>query len=270
MPALNTENTKLSVIIPAYNKDSEVFQVVSSFINQLKKLAYDWEIIVVDDASRDQTLREAVRSKRFNGNSERIKIFSYNLNQGKGFALYFGFKKSVGDIVVFADSDLDLPDENLPVLLEYFENNRPDIAIGSKRHPLSKVNYPLLRKIQSKTYQILIKLLFNLNVTDTQVGIKAFRREVLEECFPRIVVKQFAFDLELLVVAKSLGFNEIVEAPIILNYQFSSTISLKTIFRILQDTLAIFYRKNWLGYYRKAHYRLEQDEALITPQKAYI
>src|SRR3990167_381339 len=130
MPALNTENTKLSVIIPAYNKDSEVFQVVSSFINQLKKLAYDWEIIVVDDASRDQTLREAVRSKRFNGNSERIKIFSYNLNQGKGFALYFGFKKSVGDIVVFADSDLDLPDENLPVLLDYLQKSTSSLAIG--------------------------------------------------------------------------------------------------------------------------------------------
>jgi len=267
MPA---SNTKLSVVVPAYNKDTEVFEVISSFVDQLKKLAYDWEIIVVDDASRDRTLREAVRSKKFNGNSERIKIFSYDLNQGKGFALYYGFKKSTGDLIIFADSDLDLPAQNIPVALDYLQKNTADIAIGSKRHPLSKVKYPLTRRIQSKTYQLLIKLLFNLNITDTQVGIKVFRRRVLEEAFPRIVVKEFAFDLELLVVAKSLGFNEIVEAPIILNYQFSSTIRLKTIFRILQDTLAIFYRKNWLGYYRKAHYRLEQDEALITPQKAFI
>src|SRR3990170_3414436 len=209
MPALNT---KLSVIVPAYNKDTEVFEVISSFVNQLKKLAYDWEIIVVDDASRDKTLREAVRSKRFNGNTQRIKIFSYDLNQGKGFALYYGFKKSHGDIVVFTDSDLDLPAENIPVVLDYLQKNTADIAIGSKRHPLSKVKYPLTRRIQSKTYQLLIKLLFNLNITDTQVGIKVFRRRVLEEAFPRIVVKEFAFDLELLVVAKSFGFNEIVEA----------------------------------------------------------
>ena len=100
---------KLSVIVPAYNKDSEVFQVVSQIVHLLKTLTYDWEIIVVDDASRDHTLREAVRSKKFNGSSDRIKIFSYNLNQGKGFALYFGFKKSQGDLIVFTDSDLDLP-----------------------------------------------------------------------------------------------------------------------------------------------------------------
>src|SRR3989344_1073187 len=123
MPALNT---KLSVIVPAYNKDTEVFEVISSFVDQLKKLAYDWEIIVVDDASRDKTLREAVRSKRFNGNTQRIKIFSYNLNQGKGFALYFGFKKSVGDIVVFADSDLDLPAKNFSTVLKYLQQHNSD------------------------------------------------------------------------------------------------------------------------------------------------
>src|SRR3989344_708187 len=194
---------KLSVIVPAYNKDSEVFQVVSQIVHLLKTLTYDWEIIVVDDASRDHTLREAVRSKKFNGSSDRIKIFSYNLNQGKGFALYFGFKKSQGDIVVFTDSDLDLPAENISTVLAYLEKNDAQIAIGSKRHSLSRVKYPLVRKIQSKTYQLLIKTLFNLNLTDTQVGIKAFDRKVLATCFPRIVVKQFAFDLELLVVAKN-------------------------------------------------------------------
>src|SRR3989338_3959422 len=99
---------KLSLIVPAYNKGSEVFKTISSYVDELKKLIYDWEIIVVDDASQDKTLREAVRGKRFNGNSKRIKIYSYNLNQGKGFALYYGFKKSSGDAIIFADSDLDL------------------------------------------------------------------------------------------------------------------------------------------------------------------
>jgi len=268
--SMESTHKKLSLILPAYNKDSEIFQVVSNLVNQLKILPYSWEIIVVDDASRDHTLREAIRSKKFNGNTDHIKIFSYDLNQGKGFASYFGFKKSIGDIVIFADSDLDLPAENIPILIKYFQKEDVQIALGSKRHPLSKVRYPLTRRVMSKAYQLLIKLLFNLNVSDTQVGLKVFKRQVLEDCFPRIVVKQFAFDLELLVVAKSLGFNEIVEAPIILNYQFSSTIRLKTIFSILQDTLAIFYRKNWLDYYRKAHYRLEQNEALTTPQKVLI
>src|SRR3989344_9464237 len=111
---------KLSVIVPAYNKDTEVFKSISLMVNQLKYMPYDWEIIVVDDASRDKTLMEAIRSKKFNGNTDRIKIFSYNLNQGKGFALYYGFEKSIGDIVVFADSDLDLPSQNLSQILKYF------------------------------------------------------------------------------------------------------------------------------------------------------
>lgn len=256
---------KLSVIIPAYNKDQEVFEVVSSFVNQLKTLTFDWEIIVVDDASRDFTLREAVRSKKFNGNTYRIKIFSYNLNQGKGFALYFGFKKSQGDIIVFADSDLDLPAENLKVILEQFTNSAADIAIGSKRHPMSQVRYPLFRRFQSRVYQLLIKALFNLNISDTQVGLKAFKKEVLAQCFPRIVVKKFAFDVELLVVANSLGFTKIIETPITLKYNFSSTINLDSIKKILVDTFAIYYRKNLLKYYEYPHYSFEQDAVQIAP-----
>lgn len=267
---MSLSNTKLSVIVPAYNKDSEVFESISSYVSQLKKLPYDWEIIVVDDASQDLTLREAIRSKRFNGNTHRIKIYSYDLNQGKGFALYYGFKKCLGDIVVFADADLDLPADNLKVLLSSFENNRVDIAIGSKRHPASKVNYPLERRLMSWTYQRLVKILFNLEISDTQVGLKAFQREVLEKSFPKIVVKKFAFDVELLLVAKLEGFTEIVEVPIVLNHNFSSTIHLNSIYRILIDTAAIFYRKNFLKYYDTPQYQFEKHGSVISSQKTYV
>lgn len=262
---------KLSIIIPAFNKDSEVFGSISSLVNELKHTQYDWEIVVVDDASRDKTLREAIRSKAFNGNTHRIKIYSYDLNQGKGFALYYGFKQSQGEIVMFADADLDLPSSNVPVLLDILKKTKSDIVIGSKRHPQSDVHYPLLRKIMSKNYQILVKTLFSLNLTDTQVGLKVFRRDVLEETFPHIVVKNFAFDLELLCVANKLGFTKITEAPIKLNYNFTSTIKLGSIKQILQDTLAIFYRENVLNYYKTPHFRLEQDELTIaTALKSFV
>lgn len=255
---------KLSIIIPAYNKDSEVFKAVSGIVHELKKLQYPWEIIVVDDASKDKTLREAIRSKQFNGSTQNIRVFSYNLNQGKGFALYYGFKQTTGDTIVFMDSDLDLPASNLPTIIKKFTNSSAHIVIGSKRHPQSKVHYPMLRKIQSKTYQTLVKILFNLNVSDTQVGLKVFKREVLAECFPRIVVKAYAFDLELLVVAKILGFNKIIESPITLNYRFTSTIKINSIEQILTDTFAIFYRKNILHYYQAPHYRLESNNIVIN------
>lgn len=260
---------KLSVIIPAYNKDSEVFRVVSSYVDILKHSLFDWEIIVVDDASHDSTLREAVRSKKFNGNTDKIKVFTYNLNQGKGFALYYGFKKSSGNVVAFADSDLDLDHNNLPILLEQLVSTDSDIVIGSKRHPLSKVSYPLSRRFMSKTYQILSGVLFKLNVSDTQVGIKVFRREVLEESLPRVVVKQYAFDLELLVVAKMLGYDKITEAPIKLDYNFSSTVKLESIINILKDTFAIYYRKNILKFYKTPHNSMSKNEVFLMPFETY-
>lgn len=266
MPA----SKSLSVIIPAYNKDSEVAAVISSYVDLLKKTPYDWEIIVVDDASSDHTLKEALKSKRLNGNSHRIKIYSYDLNQGKGFALYYGFGKSAGETVVLADSDLDLPAQNLQTLLAYFAESNAHIAIGTKRHKLSKVNYPLARRIQSKAYQLLTKVLFNLNVTDTQVGLKAFKRTVLADCFPRIVVKKFAFDVELLVVARKLGYKKLVEVPVELNYNFTSTISLKCVKDVLQDTLAIYWRKNILKYYDWPRYRFVDYEVILTAKKAFI
>lgn len=266
-----TSIKKLSIIIPAYNKDAEVFSSISCMVDELKHTAYDWEIIVVDDASQDKTLREAIRSKVFNGNTHRIKIYSYDLNQGKGFAIYWGFKQSKGRIVMFADADLDLPAENIPVLLDIFNKTQSDIVIGSKRHPKSKIHYPLLRKFLSKNYQLLTRTLFSLNLTDTQVGLKVFKREVLEETFPYLVVKNFALDLELLVVANKLGFATITEAPIRLDYNFTSTIKLNAIRQILQDTLAIYYRANILKYYEIPHFRLETNEITITSElKAFV
>ena len=93
----------------------------------------------------------------------------------------------------------------------------------------------------------------------------------MENCFPRLVVKQFAFDLELLVVAKKLGFRKIYESPVNLNYKFTSTVRLQSALQILQDTLAIFYRKKFLEYYDTPHYKFENSEKLNNfLQKAYI
>jgi hypothetical protein len=96
-------------------------------------------------------------------------------------------------------------------------------------------------------------VLFHLHVRDTQVGLKLFRREVLAAVLPRIVVKRYAFDLELLVVAHHLGFSRVVEAPVRIGQRFSSTINRQAIASILWETAAIFYRKNVLRYYDHCH-----------------
>jgi hypothetical protein len=108
-----------------------------------------------------------------------------------------------------------------------------------------------------------VKILFGLKIRDTQAGIKVFRKEVLEAILPRLIEKRFAGDLEMLVVAKKLGFKRIFEAPIKLNYNFaeiSSAATLSSILKIFLDTLAVFYRSNFLKYYDSVHSRTREPE----------
>jgi hypothetical protein len=124
-----------------------------------------------------------------------------------------------------------------------------DVVVGSKRHRLSIVHYPVYRRALSWVNQMLIRLLFNLNIRDTQTGVKLFRRQVLISALPRLAVKRFAFDLELLVVARHLGYRNIIEGPIRLDYRFESTVGASSIWYTLWDTAAIFYRLHILRYY---------------------
>jgi len=127
-------------------------------------------------------------------------------------------------------------------------------VIGSKRHPDSKIEYPIIRRILSWGYQQLTKALFGLNIRDTQVGMKIYRRKVLEDVLPRLLVKHFAFDIEILAVAYHLGYQKIYEAPVEINlFSGKSSISWKkvspVVFNMLNDTFAVFYRLRLQRYY---------------------
>jgi hypothetical protein len=129
-----------------------------------------------------------------------------------------------------------------------------DIVIGSKMHPNSVLKYPWHRKIVSRIYFGLVKLLFGLPIHDTQTGLKIFKREVIQKVLPRILVKQFAFDLEILANAHRLGY-KIAEAPVAVDSKRKFTrIGLKAIFDTTIDTLAIFYRMYILKYYDRIDY----------------
>jgi glycosyltransferase involved in cell wall biosynthesis len=172
---------------------------------------------------------------------------------GKGFALRYGVARSRGQIVTFIDGDGDIDPAQISAYLQIMRETGADIVVGSKRHPASQVIYPPLRRLYSAVYQLLLRLLFRLEVRDTQVGLKLFRRAVLAAVLPRIVVKRYAFDLELLVVARHLGFSHVVEAPVRIGRRFSSTINRRAIVSILWETAAIWYRRNVLRYYDRCH-----------------
>lgn len=175
-------------------------------------------------------------------------------NQGKGHAVRHGMRKATGDYVAFIDSGMEIDPNGISMLLEHMEWYNADVIVASKRHPVSVVKYPLKRKIISLGYQLIIQLLFHLKVKDTQAGLKIFKKKCLEKILPRLLVKRYAFDLEMLAVAHHFGFTRIYEAPIKLKYNFSDlthSASIANIINVLVDTLAIFYRLNILKYYDK-------------------
>ena len=252
---------QLSVVVPAYHEGRRIYKNLSRLVGELDKLALPYEIIVVSDGNTDMTVREANRV-----GSQAVKVFHYPMNVGKGFALSLGVDQSSGDFVTFIDADMELDPANISSFIDMMRRTDCDAVIGSKRHPLSQVTYPRFRRFQSAIYQLLIWALFHLNVRDTQTGLKLFRRQVLVEAIPLLAIKRFAFDLELLVVARQLGYKNVQEAPITLDYQFESTVNLRSAWAVLWDTAAIFYRLRILHYYQRR--KLQLDEAEPEPAHA--
>jgi len=225
-----------------YN-EQDIIKNLKEVVKNIAKIEKSFEIIVVNDGSSNDCFKEAKKFK-----DKRVKVVGYNQNRGKGNAIKYGFNYAGGEYITFLDCGRDLDESQIKNFLKIMTKENADIVIGSKKHPESKVYYPLARRVMSGVYQILNKVLFNLDVKDTQVGLKLFKKQALNEIMPRIAIKRFAFDLELLVIANKLKF-KIVEAPIVLNYKFNSTISTRAVFWMLWDTAAIFYRDKILRYY---------------------
>lgn len=241
----------LSVIIPVFKQEKTILKNIIQIKNVLDKIRYPHEIIAVVDGIIDKSLKKIKQAK-----IPGLKTLGYIKNQGKSYAIRLGMKKAKGDYVMFIDSGMEIDPNGISMLLEHMEWYEADIIVGSKRHPASFIHYSTVRKFLSIGYFVLVKLLFGIKVKDTQAGIKIFRKEVLENILPLLVEKKFAGDLEMLVVAQELGFNRIYEAPIKLNYYFSSLTSAATIQSIVGifiDTMAIFYRKNIIRYYAKVY-----------------
>lgn len=252
-PKKKPEPHLLSVIIPAYKAEDFIEKNLIQVKEVLDQIRYDYEIICVVDGKVDKTYDKAKKvAKNFPG---KIRVTGYLTNLGKGHAVRFGMARARGDIIAFIDAGLELNPNGLSMLLEHFEWYNADIIVGSKRHPASKVAYPWQRKILSFGLQLIVKVLFGLNVRDTQVGMKFFKREVLERTLPRLLVKQFAFDIEMLSVAYYLGFRRIYEAPVDMKMRFGGTSTIaskgfiKTVFNVFWDTMAVFYRLKILKFY---------------------
>lgn len=245
-----TKKPDVSIIIPAYKQEKRIKDNVEHILNVMNQTRWSFEIIVVVDGFDDKTYLEAKKV-----NSYKVKVCGYAKNMGKGYAIKYGMARTKGNKIAFIDSGMDINPNSISMVLEHMEWYGADIIVASKRHAVSIVKYPFIRKIYSRGYYTLVRLLFGLKISDTQTGLKVFKREVLEKVLPRLLVKRFAFDIEILSVAKRLGFSRIFEAPVDLewdkaNTSFDAFLFLdKEIRKILYDTMAVFYRLKILRYY---------------------
>src|ERR1700682_406826 len=154
---------ELSVIVPAFREGRLIYGNLRRLLGELDKLNVTYEVIVVSDGNTDATVREVRRL-----GSSAVKVFHYPMNIGKGFALSFGGSQSSGSLVTFVNADMEFDPANISRFMSLMKTNECDAVIVSKRHPQSVVSYPLLRRVQSAMFQVLVRLLFNLDVRDTQ------------------------------------------------------------------------------------------------------
>jgi len=237
----------LSIVVPAYKQEKTIVRDIRNITKTLDELEYRYEIIVVVDGILDHTLDKLAKLR-----SRKIKVLGYQKNEGKGHATRYGMMHASGDVIGFMDAGMDIHPAGLKMLLNHMEWYNAHAIVGSKLHPVSKVNYPFYRTVLSWGYRLLTRTLFGFKVRDTQVGLKFFKRNVIRDALPRLIVKRYAFDIELLAVVYALGYKRIYEAPVEINFKKSSMTSgnlWKVITLMVWDTLAVYYRLKIIRYY---------------------
>jgi len=192
---------ELSIVIPAFNEERRIIQTLTA----LKEYCPESEIIVVDDGSSDSTAEVSALSG--------ARVLVHKENRGKGAAVRTGVLAARGDVIGFMDADLAVPLHCLESLLEGLEKGA-DIAIGSRRLPGSKVyGRGIYRNLPGEIFSRLVTLATGLPYADTQCGFKFFKRAAAREIFTGIRTADFAFDVEILLQAVTLGYR-VAEVPV--------------------------------------------------------
>jgi glycosyltransferase involved in cell wall biosynthesis len=257
----------LSVVTPVHNGAAFIEASIAAMVRAFEQLERPFELIVVCDGSTDGTAARAMAA-----GDPRVRVLEYPENQGKGVAITCGLAHARGRLVGWLDADLDIaPDLIVTAARRFEESPEVDAVVGSKRHPGSAVSYPLLRRVYSWGFQLLVRALFRVNVRDTQVGAKLFRREMLDTVVPLLLIKRYAYDLELLAVGAEFGFDRVEEVPIRLDYRFTGTgISSAAVRRMLVDTLAIAYRIHLRHWYVRRYAAVQRERMAASARNQVL
>lgn len=203
----------VSIIVPVFNEANAIIGNLDLLIEEIEEHFPRFEILVISDGSTDET-----NLKVFSFRHPDVKLIVVEKNKGKGHAVRTGFERAKGEFILFIDGGMELHPREIKIFVGLMSLYQADIVLGSKRHPQSEVDYPWYRQGLSSLFQALVRTLFAVDVTDTQVGMKLFRRPVIEAILPDLRIDRYGFDLEILSLAKARGFGKMLEAPVRLDY----------------------------------------------------
>ena len=201
----------LSIVIPAYNEEKRITDCIDTIAAYLSEQHYVSEIIAVDDGSADATLTvlQSLQTQH-----SIVKVLSYAENHGKGYAVRQGVLAAEGNYVLFSDADLNVPIEEITKLFAALREGA-QIAIGSRAAEGAVVagRRPRLREIGSRCLNLAIRMLAVPGIRDTQCGFKLFGTNTAKDLFRRSFMDGFSFDVEILYLARKLGYR-VEEVPV--------------------------------------------------------
>ncbi len=235
----------LSVVIPAYNEEKRLPATLRSVVKFLSGKSYPWEVLVVDDGSKDGTAN-LVRATSIT--TPQVKLLQYGHNRGKGFAVRFGMVRAKGKFRLFMDADNSTTIDHFDKFFPYFDKGF-DVVIGSRDVAGAEIN------IHQAWWKETLGDLGNLwiqfwavpGVKDTQAGFKVFSGKATDEVFPRLLIDRWGFDVEALAIARACGY-KISEQPIRWKNDPNSKVSPSAYIEVFKEVVQV--RLNiWRGRY---------------------
>jgi glycosyltransferase involved in cell wall biosynthesis len=228
---------RLSVIIPSYNEEKRLPKTLAAIEEYLKNQNYDYEIIVVNDGSKDNTAQvvENLKSQITN-----LHLIDNKVNHGKGYVVRQGMLAAQGEYRLFTDADNSTSIDQVENMWPWFEKGY-DIVIGSRDITGAKipVPQPWYRRKIGDVFNLMVQVLAGLwGIWDTQCGFKGFTAKAAQDIFSKTKIDGFAFDVEVLVLAKKLGY-KVKEIPVTWINDPESRVKFKHIFKMLQEILKI-------------------------------
>jgi len=244
---------KLSVIIPVYNSAVFISETFRELVDYLEKQGEEYELLFVDDGSRDNTgsILEGLA-----GRHPRVFLIRNGTNRGKGYSVRAGMEQGQGDFLVFTDADLAYPPTEIDKIVQTLREGA-DLAIATRVAPASRFimnpeffGYIYTRHLGSRLFNWLVRKVLGLSIYDTQAGLKGFSRKAKEIIFNRQTLEGFTFDVELIYIAQKFGL-KVREVPVFFRY-FSEPTTVSFVMQSLASVKDLFSirAKNKKGIYQ--------------------